>query len=75
MTAPVLVFPNYKVPFLLEMDVSKYGLSAVLSQKGPDGKYHPVAYMVAGLLSKPENYHSSKLVKMSLSRLFSLVKI
>ena len=33
---PVLVFPNFKKPFLLEMDASKEGLGAVLSQKQSD---------------------------------------
>ena len=33
MTAPVLAFANYTKPFLLETDVSKDRLGAVLSQK------------------------------------------
>ena len=31
MTAPVLAFADYTKSFLLEMDVSRYGLAAVLS--------------------------------------------
>ena len=31
-------------PFLLETDVSKDGLDAVLMQKQADGQYHPIAY-------------------------------
>ena len=42
--APVLVFPNFDKPFLLEMDASKEGLGAVLSQKQNDGRYHPVTF-------------------------------
>ena len=44
MTVPVLAFTDYTKPFLLEPDVSKDGLGAVLSQKQMDGQYHPVAY-------------------------------
>ena len=42
MTAPVLVFTNFKQPFRLETDASKDGLGAVLSQKQSDGKYYPI---------------------------------
>ena len=36
-SAPVLVFPDFNKPFLLEMDASKEGLGVVLSQKQSDG--------------------------------------
>ena len=44
MTAPVLVFADFKKPFRLETDASKEGLSAVLLQELDDGQYHPVAF-------------------------------
>ena len=44
LNAPVLAFPDFKKPFLLETDTSEKGLGAVLSRKQDDGRYHPVAY-------------------------------
>ena len=43
-TAPMLAFTDFEKPFILETDVSKEGLGAVISQKQVDGHYHPVAY-------------------------------
>ena len=42
--APILAFPDFDKPFLLETDTSGKGLGAVLSQKQADGWYHPIAY-------------------------------
>ena len=42
--APVLVYPNFDCPFVLETDASVRGLGAVLSQKQSDQMLHPVAY-------------------------------
>ena len=44
MTAPLLVFADFKKPFRLETDASKEGLGAVLLQELDDGQYHPVAF-------------------------------
>ena len=35
--APVLAFADFNKPFLLEIDTSKLGLGAMLSQKQTDG--------------------------------------
>ena len=41
-STPVLVFPDFDKPFLLETDTCKEGLGAMLSQKQGDGYYHLV---------------------------------
>ena len=60
-SAPVLVFPDFDKPFLLESDASKEGLGVVLSQKQSDRQYHPVAFGSHSLTPAEKNYHSSKL--------------
>ena len=65
-SAPVLVFPDFNKPFLLETDASKEGLGAVLSQKQDDGCYHPVAFGSRTLTQSEKNYHSSKLEFLAL---------
>ena len=63
---PVLVFPDFDKPFLLEMDASKEGLGAVLSQKQSDGWYHPITFGSHSLTLSEKNYHSSKLEFLAL---------
>ena len=66
MMTPVLAFANFEKPFLLETDASKEGLGAVLSQKQPDGHYHPIAFASHTLHGGEKNYHSSKLKFLAL---------
>ena len=61
MNSPVLAFANYMKDFFLEMDASKEGLAAVLSQKQVDGQFHLVAYGSWALTAHEKNYHSTKL--------------
>ena len=61
LSTPVLVFPDFDKPFLLEMDASKEGLGAVLSQKQDDWHYHPITFGSCSLTPAERNYHSSKL--------------
>ena len=60
-SAPMLVFPVFDKPFLLETDASKEGLGVVLSQKQDDGCYHPIIFGSCSLMPSEKNYHSSKL--------------
>ena len=64
--APVLVFPNFDKPFLLETDASKEGMGAVFSQKQSNGRYHPIAFGSRFLTPVERNYHSSKLEFLAL---------
>ena len=66
MTAPVLVFADFKKPFRLETDASKEGLGAVLLQESDDGQYHPVAFASHELKGGEAKYHSSKLEFLAL---------
>ena len=66
MTALVLAFADFEQPFQLEMDASKDGLGAVLSQKQSDGKYHPITYASRSQKGSEEKYHSSKLEFLAL---------
>ena len=66
MTAPVLVFADFKKPFWLETDASGEGLGTVLLQESHDGQYHPVAYASWELKGGEPKYHSSKLEFLAL---------
>ena len=65
-SSPILVFPDFDKPFLLETDTSKEGLGAMLSQKQGDGCYHPVIFGSHYLTPSEKNYHSSKLEFLAL---------
>ena len=65
-SAPILVFPDFNKPFLLETNAFKEGLGAMLSQKQGDGCYHPVTFGSHSLTPSEKNYHSSKLEFLAL---------
>ena len=65
-SAPVLVFPDFDKPFLLETDTSKEGLGVVLSQKQDDRCYHPITFGSCSLTPAEKNYHSLKLEFLAL---------
>ncbi|KAK7898384.1 hypothetical protein WMY93_019237 [Mugilogobius chulae] len=67
-SAPVLAYANFSLPFVLEIDASFNGLGAVLSQE-QEGKVRPIAY-ASRALSPTErnmsNYSSMKLEFLAL---------
>ena len=60
-SAPVLTYPNFQQPFVLETDASGRGLGAVLSQKQEDGTTRPIAYASRSLQKHENNYGVSEL--------------
>jgi hypothetical protein len=42
---PVLMHPDFEREFIVQTDYSKTALGAVLSQRGPDGFEHPIAFL------------------------------
>ena len=58
--APVLAFPDFRKPFLLETDTSGKGLGAVLLQKQDDRHYYPIVFTSRALTETKQKYHSNK---------------
>ena len=66
MTAPVLAFADFEKEFQLETNASSEGLGTVLSQKQPDGKWHPIAFGSRELKGGEAKYHLSKVEFLAL---------
>ncbi|RXN11634.1 Transposon Ty3-I Gag-Pol poly [Labeo rohita] len=67
-TAPVLVYADFSLPFILEVDASYGGLGAVLSQE-QNGRVRPIAYASHSLRPTERNmanYSSMKLEFLAL---------
>ena len=67
--APVLAYPDYTQPFILETDASLKGLGAVLSKKGKDGEVRIIAFASRSLRPSERSmcdYSSAKIELMAL---------
>ena len=59
--APILAFPDFSLPFIVDTDASVFGLGAVLSQVSADGLERPVAYISRSCSAAERNYAKTKL--------------
>ena len=64
--APVLAYPNFKEPFIVEVDASLRGLGACLSQYNQKGELHPIAFASRGLRGSEKNYSDYSSFKLEL---------
>jgi hypothetical protein len=52
----VLAQPQLDQQFEVEVDASRFAFGAVLSQRGKDGKKHPIAFYSATAIEAERNY-------------------
>ncbi|QRW27779.1 Retrotransposable element Tf2 protein [Rhizoctonia solani] len=62
--SPVLIHSNPDLPYYLETDASGVAMGAILSQRGPDNRLHPIAYMSKSFSGAEANYdtHNKELL-------------
>ena len=65
-SVPVLKYPDFSRPFILEIDASLKGLGACLIQEDSEGVPHPVAYASRGLRGAEKHYPDYSSFKLEL---------
>ena len=65
-TAQVLIYPNFRQEFIVEVDASLQGLGACLGQVTSDGLLHPIAYASRGLQEAERRYPDYSSFKLEL---------
>ena len=58
-SAPILAYPDMTTDFDLTTDASNQSIGYVLSQRGPDGKDHQIAYGVRSLSKAGWNWYTT----------------
>ena len=59
-TAPILAYPQFDRPFVLQTDASDKGLGAALTQFDPNNKEHVIAYASRSLTDREKNYSATE---------------
>jgi hypothetical protein len=71
-TAPILVFPDWKHPFHVHVDASSRALGIILAQVGEGGLDHPIAFASRKLSSTKCNYTTTE--REGLTMVYALQK-
>ncbi|QRV87030.1 Retrotransposable element Tf2 protein [Ceratobasidium sp. AG-Ba] len=71
-TAPVLIQPDPEKQYFLECDASDYATGAVLSQVGPDGKMHPIGFLLKSMNEHERRYTIHNKELLAVIRAFKL---
>ena len=72
-TAPILVFPDWKVSFDVHVDASSIAVGVILAQPGEGGLDHPIAFARRKLSSVEHNYTTTE--RERLAMVYALQKI
>ena len=71
-TAPILVFLDWKFPFHVHVDASSIALGVILAQPGEGGLDHPIAFASRKLSPADRNYTTTK--REGLAMVYALQK-